>query len=72
MYNWTITMKGPIGTPYEDGIFIIDWNFPDEYPFKPPKIKFLTEILHINWDKDGKICLGNESNKFWVFYHCTL
>ena len=33
-------MKGPPKTPYEGGTYILDIEFPNDYPFKPPRIKF--------------------------------
>jgi ubiquitin-conjugating enzyme E2 N len=48
---------GPQGTPYEGGIFYVEFFFPDEYPACPPKARFLTKIYHPNIDKIGKICL---------------
>ncbi|CAH2353507.1 ubiquitin-conjugating enzyme E2 1 [[Candida] railenensis] len=50
--------KGPPGTPYEGGLFQVDINIPNEYPFKPPQMKFLTKIYHPNISSvTGAICL---------------
>lgn len=40
--------KGPPGTPYEGGEFVIDIRLPDNYPFMPPKMKFETKVWHPN------------------------
>ena len=42
------TFKGPDDTPYAGGIFYVDIILPDDYPFKPPKMKFMTPIYHPN------------------------
>jgi len=39
---------GPPGTPYEGGEFVVDIKLPDNYPFMPPRMKFITKIWHPN------------------------
>ncbi|KAK9108562.1 hypothetical protein Syun_024573 [Stephania yunnanensis] len=52
------TISGPIGTPYEGGTFEIDIRIPDDYPFVPPKMKFVTKVWHPNISsQNGAICL---------------
>ena len=51
-------IKGPQGTPYEHGIFEIDITIPNQYPFIPPKMNFITRIWHPNISSQtGAICL---------------
>ena len=50
--------KGPPGTPYEGGVFKVDITIPNQYPFKPPVMRFLTKIYHPNISSvTGAICL---------------
>eukprot|EP00560_Eucampia_antarctica_P000976 CAMPEP_0197836942 /NCGR_PEP_ID=MMETSP1437-20131217/30544_1 /TAXON_ID=49252 ORGANISM="Eucampia antarctica, Strain CCMP1452" /NCGR_SAMPLE_ID=MMETSP1437 /ASSEMBLY_ACC=CAM_ASM_001096 /LENGTH=194 /DNA_ID=CAMNT_0043443547 /DNA_START=23 /DNA_END=607 /DNA_ORIENTATION=+ len=52
------TIKGPQGTPYEGGLYEIGIVIPIQYPFEPPKMKFLTKIWHPNISSQtGAICL---------------
>ena len=47
-FHWTATMIGPKDTSYRSGFFILDIDFPEDYPEHPPKICFRTPIYHIN------------------------
>lgn len=64
IHTWDATIIGPEKTPYESGIFKLTINFPENYPFKPPKVKFDTRIFHPNINKHGSICL-DILNKKW-------
>lgn len=39
---------GPPGTPYEGGTYDIEVKIQDDYPFKPPKMRFITKVWHPN------------------------
>jgi ubiquitin-protein ligase len=52
-----VCFKGPQGTPYENGIFKLKILIPDDYPFKPPTITFVTKIYHPNISSCGTICI---------------
>jgi ubiquitin-conjugating enzyme (huntingtin interacting protein 2) len=42
----------------QGGKFVIDIVIPNEYPFSPPKMKFITPIYHPNVSSQtGAICL---------------
>ncbi|KJE90860.1 ubiquitin-conjugating enzyme E2 l [Capsaspora owczarzaki ATCC 30864] len=55
----------PDVAPYNKGAFKISITFPSEYPFKPPKVTFLTKIYHPNVDESGVICIGLLKSEAW-------
>lgn len=42
------SFPGPPGTPYEGGHYTVDIKIPNEYPFRPPVMKFVTKVWHPN------------------------
>ncbi len=63
--HWKGKIKGPIDTVYEKGVFVIDIVITDEYPFKPPKMKYDTKIWHPNISSvTGAICLDILKNEW--------
>jgi ubiquitin-conjugating enzyme E2 N len=55
--RWNIVILGPAFSPYAGGTFRIKLRFPEEYPFSPPSVKFLTKIYHPNVTAaEGEVC----------------
>ena len=57
LFHWHGSVVGPEGSPYEGGNFSIAFQFPEDYPFKPPTATFLTKIFHPNVGDDGVLSL---------------
>ena len=53
---------GPEDTPYYHGFYFFQFDFPENYPFSPPKAKFCTydgrTRFHPNLYISGKVCLS--------------
>lgn len=47
----------PEKTIWEGGVFRLTLEFTEEYPVKPPLVKFKAFIFHPNVYLDGNICL---------------
>lgn len=56
--HWEATFSGQEDSPYSDGLFELHIQVPEDYPLRPPTIRFRTKICHPNINfKDGEICL---------------
>lgn len=64
---------GPENTPYENGFYLFEIIFPNNYPFSPPKATFYTNDgktrMHPNYYTSGKVCvslIGTWSGPGWT------
>ena len=55
---WYALLKGPDETPYEGGTFKLQIYIPDDYPYYPPKVEFMTPIYHPNISTTSTVTTG--------------
>ena len=65
-YHWQAAIRGPVGSPYEGGIFYLYLKVPMLYPFRPPEVRFLTKIFHPNVNRHGDIGIDSIQQGNWV------
>lgn len=62
IFNIKVLMIGPSDTPYENGFFFFDINYPNDYPLSPPIVKFCTLDGTVRFNPNlyvcGKVCLS--------------
>jgi ubiquitin-conjugating enzyme E2 A len=66
LYEWSLKIKGPSDSPFENGFFDVLIRFDSDYPVKPPSVKFLSTLYHPNIYRDGKICIDILQPHEWV------
>ncbi len=71
LWNWYATITGAEGTPYSGLIYKLKIEFPNNYPFAPPKMKFTNGMFHPNVDHDGNICLDILKDKWTPVLNVT-
>lgn len=59
---------GPADTPFEDGTFRLVMNFEEQYPNKPPGVKFISQMFHPNVYGTGELCLDILQNRWSPTY----
>lgn len=58
LMKWCCGIPGKEKTPWEGGLFKLEMTFPQEYPTKPPKCKFVPPLFHPNVYPSGTVCLS--------------
>jgi ubiquitin-conjugating enzyme E2 D/E len=53
---WRVVVLGPDDTPYEGGVFTLEFIFSELYPLRPPQVLFVTPIYHCNVAENGEVC----------------
>ncbi|MCP9258485.1 Ubiquitin-conjugating enzyme E2 L3 [Dirofilaria immitis] len=62
--KWSVLLL-PDRWPYNVGGYKVEIKFTEEYPFKAPKIKFLTKMYHPNIDEKGQVSLPMVLSENW-------
>ncbi|KAG5253835.1 hypothetical protein OIU76_020463 [Salix suchowensis] len=68
IFCWKGTIKGSKDTVFEGTEYKLSLSFPNDYPFKSPKVKFETSCFHPNVDIYGNICLDILQDKWSSAY----
>lgn len=56
-FTWFAKIKGPPGSPYAGGTFMLKLTVPQEYPFRSPVCEFQTPVFHPNISTRGDVCM---------------
>ncbi|KAK2381281.1 ubiquitin-conjugating enzyme E2 [Trifolium repens] len=68
IFLWKGTISGSKDTVFEGTDYKLSLSFPNDYPFKAPKVKFETTCFHPNVDLHGNICLDILQDKWSSAY----
>merc|ERR1712025_1013289 len=66
--QWNAVIFGPADTPFEDGTFKLTITFTEEYPNKPPTVRFVSQMFHPNVYSSGELCLDILQNRWSPTY----
>ncbi|ODQ76977.1 hypothetical protein BABINDRAFT_163882, partial [Babjeviella inositovora NRRL Y-12698] len=58
LQNWTAGIPGKPNTLWANAVFPVTISFPDDYPAKPPKVRFPAGFYHPNVYPSGTVCLS--------------
>nr|ACU14302.1 unknown [Glycine max] len=65
---WNAFIFGPDDTPWDGGTFKLTLQFTEDYPNKPPTVRFVSRMFHPNIYADGSICLDILQNQWSPIY----
>ncbi|KAI4343847.1 hypothetical protein L6164_011148 [Bauhinia variegata] len=65
---WNAVIFGPDDTPWDGGTFKLTLQITEDYPNKPPNVRFVSRMFHPNIYADGSICLDILQNQWSPIY----
>ncbi|KAF9667762.1 hypothetical protein SADUNF_Sadunf15G0057200 [Salix dunnii] len=65
---WNAVIFGPDDTSWDGGTFKLTLQFSEDYPNKPPTVRFVSRMFHPNIYADGSICLDILQNQWSPIY----
>lgn len=58
LFQWEVALFGPPDTLYQGGYFKANVKFPQDYPYNPPTVRFLSKVWHPNVYENGDLCIS--------------
>lgn len=58
LMSWQAGIPGRTGTDWEGGVYKVNMSFSQDYPSKPPIVKFTPPLYHPNVYPSGTVCLS--------------
>eukprot|EP00158_Paraphelidium_tribonemae_P000926 Partr_v1_DN23699_c0_g1_i1_m18823 putative ubiquitin-conjugating enzyme len=71
LQSWVGTITGPVETVYDGLTYKLSLDFPDNYPYSAPTVKFTTPCYHPNVDQSGNICLDILKENWSAVYNVS-
>ncbi|GBG29785.1 Ubiquitin-conjugating enzyme E2 C [Hondaea fermentalgiana] len=68
LFSWSGNINGAPETVYEGLSYKLHIDFPSNYPYTAPTIRFVTPCFHPNVDAHGNICLDILKEKWSATY----
>ncbi|KAL2516169.1 Ubiquitin-conjugating enzyme E2 2 [Forsythia ovata] len=65
---WNAVIFGPDGTRWDRWTFKLTLQFMEDYPNKPPTVRFISRMFHPNIYADGSICMDILQNQWSPIY----
>ncbi|KAL0651400.1 hypothetical protein Bca4012_094091 [Brassica carinata] len=66
---WNAVIFGPEDSPWDGGTFKLSLQFSEEYPNKPPRVRFVSRMFIPNIYADGRVCLDILQNQWTPVYN---